>query len=556
MQHCLIKKLLTAFLFSFISFSAWAAGYPRFTHADSVRGSMNAARMYDVHFYDLNILVDPSKKTIAGSNIISFTTMAKLDSIQIDLSRNFQILAINFTSGEQLKYYHRDDRIIVFLDHPLKKDTSLAIQVHYLGKPVEAKNAPWDGGFVWTHDSLGREWTAVACEGIGASCWWPCKDYLGDEPDSMHISCQVPEGEFCISNGRMTKIDNMMNGFNRFDWYVNYPINTYDVTVNIGSYDHIHDTFNSKAGKLDVDYYVLDYHMNRAKDYFNAQVKPMLRCFEHYFGPYPFTKDGYALVEDPYWGMEHQEAVAYGNHFKLNEFGFDFIIVHESGHEWWGNSLSCKDEAEMWLHESFTTYAEALYVEYYQGKEKARDYLAKQRTEIRNMYPMIGPKGVNFHDRVDNDIYYKGTWMLHTLRSIINNDSLWFNILYTFQQQHKYHIITTEQFIAHVDSLTGTKYDTYFDQFLNHAQPPMLIFNAEQKGSKVQVTYQWSKAMVPGLYMPVDIVDGNGNKVRVYPTAEPQKLKIKNATAANVKPDERNFYITWSDRDVAPMANP
>jgi aminopeptidase N len=210
----------------------------------------------------------------------------------------------------------------------------------------------------------------------------------------------------------------------------------------------------------------------------------------------------------------------------------------------------------MWLHESFTTYAEALYVEYYQGKQKALDYLAKQRTEIKNMHPMIGPKGVNFYEREDNDIYYKGTWMLHTLRSMLNNDSLWFKILYTFQQQHKYKIVTTEQFIAHVDSLTGTKYDTYFDQFLNHTQPPLLILSTEQKGSKVQVTYQWSSNMVPGFYMPIDLLDGNGNKIRIYPTATPQKLKVKNAKAANVVPDERNFYVTWSDHDLPRIANP
>jgi aminopeptidase N len=523
-----------------------------FTHNDSLRGSLNPARTaYDVTYYHLDVIIDPAKHTITGSNSISFDVKHQTDSIQVDLFHNYRILGVRY-EGLWLEYKQKGDHIMIHFYDTLKPGQKHTLAVHYTGEPPVAKNAPWDGGFVWGKDSLNRTWVGVACEGLGASSWWPCKDHLSDKPDSMRISIGVPEGYFCVSNGQLKKITNLYTGYYKYDWLVTYPINTYDVTVNIGKYERSRFTYQSKAGTLDLDYFALDYHQKRAEQYFQKQVKPMLDCFEKYFGPYPFTRDGYALVETKYWGMEHQGAIAYGNNFQLNKYGFDFIIVHESAHEWWGNSLSVPDEAEMWIHESFATYAEALYMECTKNKAEAQAYLDDQRKNIANKNPMIGPMGVNFYKRSDNDIYYKGAWMLHTLRSVINNDPRWFNIIYGFQEKYKYGIVTSKDFqdyinetialeealktipgVRNVDeSKNGQKpysfpfsFDTVLDQYLRHAELPTLSFKAEQRGRQVLLTYSW-KNTVPGFNMPVDIIV-EGYKLRINPTDKLQKLKIK-----------------------------
>jgi aminopeptidase N len=307
----------------------------------------------------------------------------------------------------------------------------------------------------------------------------------------------------------------------------------------------IRDTFKSAFGQLPLNYYALNYHKDQAMNYFPKQVKPMLQCFEKYFGPYPFANDGYALVETPYWGMEHQSAIAYGNHFQLNPYGFDFIIVHESGHEWWGNSLSCGDQAEMWLHESFTTYAEALYVECTQGYAKSVQYLNDQRTKIKNEEPMIGPMGVNYYERPDNDIYYKGTWMLHTLRHVINNDPLWFKILYSFQQDKKYSIITTYDFVKYVNAMTKKDYTSFFNEYLCHAAPPQLFWQVKQKGPNVEVTCSWI-ADEAAFNMPIDIMVGK-KKTRIYPTTKSKVTVLKNAKATDIKLLTGDFYYTLKE---------
>jgi aminopeptidase N len=564
---------------SFISSKA-ADNQHHFTHNDTLRGALNPARTaYDVYYYHLDILIDPAKQTITGTNSISFLVKKQTDSIQVDLFENYNVMGV-MSDRLWLQYTREGDHIFVHFYDTLKPGEKRTITVHYSGKPPVAKNAPWDGGFVWGKDSLNRDWVGVACEGLGASSWWPCKDHLSDKPDSMRISIGVPEGYFCVSNGQLKQITNLYSGYYRYDWLVTYPINTYDVTCNIGKYDRIRYTYNSKAGKLDLDYFVLDYHKKSAESYFQNQVKPMLDCFEKYFGPYPFTRDGYALVETKYWGMEHQGAIAYGNNFAINKHGFDFIIVHESAHEWWGNSLSVPDQAEMWIHESFATYAEALYLECQKGKDSAQAYLDEQKRYIVNQQPMIGPMGVNFYKRTDNDIYYKGAWMLHTLRNVIDDDSMWFAIVYGFQQRYKYGIVTTDIFLdflrsMEISGISNSEKESrkkqkvpvsygpsgfamlnkkaFLDQYLRQPQLPTLQLNTVQKGKKVTITYSW-KNVVTGFNMPVDI-DINGWKMRLYPREEttqkitikpgdlPKALNVSTIKAENIKVLTDHFLI-------------
>ncbi len=530
--RCLNFCLFLLFLSCLFAKANAADSTLHFTHQDSLRGSLNPARScYDVYYYHLNIIVDPGRQTVTGICTISFLVKSKTDSIQVDLFSNYKVLGVRYDSN-WTNFVRYGDHIFVHFSHALNVGEKYNIDVHYTGNPPIAKKAPWDGGFIWGKDSLDRTWVGVACEGLGASSWWPCKDHLSDKPDSMAISIQVPEGYFCVSNGQLRTINNMYSGYNQYNWFVTYPINTYDVTLNIGKYERIHDTFQSKAGILALDYFVLDYHVKQAEAYFSKQVKPMLRCFEHYFGPYPFTRDGYGLVETSYWGMEHQGAIAYGNHFMLNGNDFDFIIVHESAHEWWGNSLSVNDQAEMWLHESFATYAESLYLEYTKGKKAAQEYLDTQRNLVQDKIPLIGHFGVNEYKRADNDIYYKGAWMLHTFRAVINNDSLWFNILYSFQEKYKYRNITSRDFIDFVNSKTGKNYDAFFDQYLTQADLPVLSFNAEQRGTSIELLYYW-KGTVPKFTMPVDI-NIKGNIFRIYPLEKEKKLKISPKQLTNL----------------------
>ncbi|MCX6353155.1 MAG: M1 family metallopeptidase [Bacteroidetes bacterium] len=515
-----------------------------YTHLDTLRGSLNPARMYDVKFYDLRVKVFPETKSILGVNEIYFIPDKDMDSMQIDLFANYEIQMISYKQTKPL-YRRQGNHIFVRFTQKPKKGELTSIKILYEGKPIEAKKAPWDGGFVWTTDSLGKPWIAVACEGVGASSWWPCKDYLGDEPDSMRITAQVPKALTCISNGSLITARNVEYGYAEFVYYVHYPINTYNVTLNIGDYKHIQDNYRSISGELmDVDYYALRYHEKKAKEYFPPQVKDMLKQFEKYFGPYPCPKDGYGLVETPYYGMEHQCAIAYGNNFKNESHGqpFDFIIVHESGHEWWGNSLSCSDEAEMWLHESFTTYAEALYVEGKFGYEKSLDYLNEEKVFIKNATPMIGKKGVNDYTRADNDIYYKGAWMLHTLRNVIHNDEIWLRIIYDFAAQNKHKIISTQDFISFVNKRTAKDFTPFFNQYLNYPNLPLLEYNYIDKGNSCELEYRW-RTDVPTFTMPIYIDAPSGGKQLLTPTTQWQKIKLKGAAPKSLHMPESMYLI-------------
>ncbi len=408
-----------------------------------------------------------------------------------------------------------------------------------------AKNAPWDGGFVWRKDTTTAKnapWVTVACEGTGASLWWPCKDHLADEPDSMRITCRVPKGLTCVSNGRFVSQQPTPDGRQtEWMWFVHYPINNYNVTLNITDYAHFADTYTARDGqKLALDYYVLPGNLERAKAHF-AQVKPMLACYERYFGAYPFGRDGYKLVETPYWGMEHQSAVAYGNQYRDNPYGFDFIIIHESGHEYFGNSLSCADHAEMWLHESFTTYAEALFMECTQGLPRAIEYLNTQRRLIKNQYPMLGPLGVNA-DQQDTDIYYKGTWMLHTLRHAVGDDAKWFAAINALATEKKRSIVSTDEVVDFLGQRTGVDLRPLFDQYLRYPNLPTLEYkvNPPNEASERIVTYRW-RADANGFALPIQVRAGSDDWQTIRPTRDWTAVKLPAGGVLSVNMDNGLF---------------
>lgn len=494
-----------------------------FTKADTLRGKLTPLRTcYDVTFYNLSVKIDIANKTLSGSNIFYFKVVKPFNTCQIDLFANMQIEKILY-HNKPIRYKREHNAVYLYFPVELQAGSIDSFHVIYKGRPREAVRAPWDGGFVWRKDNDGNPWVGVACEGIGASLWWPLKDHLSDEPDSQAISIEIADKNLsAVSNGRLRSIDELPNS-RRFNWFVRYPINSYNVTLNIGNYAHFSDTYNSLDGRLTLDYYVLAYNEQKAKKHFQ-QAKSMLQCFEKYFGPYPFMMDGYKLVETDYWGMEHQSCVAYGNNYQNNEWGFDYIIVHESGHEWFGNSISVQDHAEMWIHEAFTTYTEAVFVECTQGYDKMIQYMLAQKFNILNKEPIIGPLDVNYDRWLGADMYFKGAWFLHTLRSIVNDDKLWFETIKSFALSFKYRTTNTQQVINFFNTHLKQDLTHVFDQYLRYPQPPIFVYKITPKDEGFELTYSW-KTNVKPFKMPVEILV-NGKPQRIIPSHEPQTLII------------------------------
>src|SRR5690348_14975070 len=431
----------------------------RFTHADSLRGSNGPGRAWwDASFYDLHVRVNPADSSVRGYNSIVYRVLAPGNEMQIDLRLPLYVDSIT-QHGRALTYRRDGDALFVAMPETSRVGNHDTVSVYYHGKPRVARRAPWDGGFVWTRDSLGRSWVATANEGIGASVWWPNKDFHADEPDSQRIAITVPSSIVDVSNGRLRNTTRNADGTTTYEWFVASPINNYDVAVNAGVYEHLTDTFHGERGTLTLDFWPLAYHADTARRQFE-QVKPMLACFEHWFGPYPWYQDGYKLVETPHLGMEHQSAVAYGNEFKNGYRGrdlsgtglglkWDFIIVHESGHEWFGNSITAQDPADMWVQEGFTNYAEGLYTECQSGKQAGAQYIIGSRRNIRNDRPIIAPFGVE--QEGSGDMYYKTGSMLHMIRQIVNDDAKWRDILRGLNSTFYHRTVTGAEIRAYVN---------------------------------------------------------------------------------------------------------
>lgn len=500
-----------------------------YSEADSLRGALRKERTcYDVSFYDLRVKIVPEEKAISGSNSIHFTVMESTNKIQIDLFENMQIQSIRWKDAD-LKFQRKCNAVFIHFPETLNRGHNHAITVSYSGQPMMAKDPPWDGGFVWGK----KNWTGVACEQLGASMWWPNKDHLSDEPDSMNITIIAPENLKAICNGNLRSVIQSGDGYAAHTWHVSNPINNYNVTFYLGDYMNLVDTFTNKSGVHRIDYYVRPKNFKKAQSHFK-QTLEVLKVYEDLFGEYPFWDDGFALVEAPYEGMEHQGAIAYGSGYgkdKNNSYDaidYDYIIVHEAAHEWWGNSVSVADMADIWMHEGFATYSELLLIERLAGKQAYLDEASFQTILIRNLFPVIGNRNVNDDAFVTQDVYGKGAMVLHNLRCTMDNDSLFFKILKDFAVQNKYKIVDSDMFVQFVNSSTHEDYTAFFDKFLRSADLPVLQYKYIRNGKDVDFEFRWT-GVAADFEMPFALVANENSSLRLVATTEFQKVHLKDA---------------------------
>lgn len=514
-----------------------------FTRQDSLRGSITKERAWwDVKNYHLDIKVNPVDSTITGSNTIGYKVLQEYKLMQIDLQNPMEIYKV-IQDGKELKYKREGNAFFIELIAPQRTGTTKELTVFYGGKPKVAINPPWDGGISWEKDSNRKLFIASSCQGLGASVWWPNKDHMYDEVENMRISINAPKNLIAVSNGRLQSVKQMKDGTKTYNWYVSNPINNYGVNINIGDYVSFSEKFKGEKGDLDCTYYVLKDNLSKAKKQFQ-DVPKMLKAFEYWFGSYPFYEDSYKLVEAPYLGMEHQSSITYGNGFQNGYRGrdlsgtgwglkFDFIIIHESGHEWFANSITNKDIADMWIHESFTNYSESLFVEYYYGKEAGFEYVRGTRKGIDNDKPIIGHYDVNSEG--SSDMYPKGGNMLHTLRQIVNNDEKWREILRGLNSTFYHQTVTTKQIEDYLSNATGVNLTAFFNQYLRDTRIPTL----EYFFKKGFINFRWTNC-VSGFDMPVKVTL-NGAEQVLAPKTEWKNIATK---TENQKLDvNRNFYV-------------
>ncbi len=511
----------------------------KFTKQDTLRGSITPERAWwDLTFYHLDIAVDLDKKFIKGSNTIEYIVLEPNKKLQVDLQSPLKITKVE-QNGKELTFSSEGSAHFINLIDKQRKGKINSIKVYYEGNPKEAVRAPWDGGLSWTRDSNGKHFAATSCQGIGASIWWPNKDHSYDEVDSMLISVNVPKGLMNISNGRLTKIEEFKDT-STYHWYVSNPINNYGVNINIGDYVEFSEIYDGEKGKLDMIYYVLKDNIERAKTQFKDAIK-MMDAFEYWFGPYPFYEDSFKIVEVPYLGMEHQSSITYGNKYMKGYLGrdlsrtgwglkFDYIIIHEAGHEWFANNITYKDIADMWIHESFTTYSENLFLDYHYGKEASSEYVIGTRASISNLAPMIGPYGVN---QRGSDIYSKGANVLHTIRQIANSDVKWRMILRGLNKDFYHQTVETKQIENYISDKMGYDLSTFFDQYLRTTNIPVF----EYKLNDGLLQFKWTN-VVDGFKMPIEIYVGD-EKIRLNPT---QEIKSINVKSEKIRLD-KNYYV-------------
>lgn len=523
----------------------------QFTHQDTLRGTIGPERSWwDVLHYDINVTPDYNKESISGKTIIQYKVVQENHSpyMQIDLQQPLTIDELFYDGKMYINYppmpYYNEGNV---WHVPLPKaalNSVHTIGIIYHGKPRIAINPPWDGGWIFTKDEKGRPWMTVACQGLGASVWYPCKDHQSDEPDSgASLTITAPDTLVAVGNGRLTNKKNNGNGTTSWTWTVKNPINNYDIVPYIGKYVNFTDTLHGEKGILDLSYWVLDYDLEKAKFQFGRDVKRMLHCFEYWFGPYPFYEDSYKLVESSHLGMEHQSAVAYGNHFMNGYLGrdlsgsgwglkWDYIIVHESGHEWFGNNITTNDIADMWVHEGITMYSESLFIECEYGKKAADEYTQGLRRSIRNDRPIIGVYGVNKEG--SSDMYDKGSNMMHTIRQVINNDELFRQILRGLNKTFYHETVNSKDIENYISKESGKDLSKIFDQYLRTTKIPVLEYKID--GDKV--SYRWSNC-VNGFDMPVRLANSNE---WITPSAEWKQMTLPPVMKDELQID-KNFYI-------------
>ncbi|MBU3821741.1 M1 family metallopeptidase [Flavobacteriaceae bacterium XHP0103] len=513
-----------------------------FTRQDTLRGSITPERAWwDLTYYHLDVKVEPDKKFISGKNTVQYKVLENKNLMQIDLQSPMKITKI-LQNGKELQVKDEGNAHFIMLPEKQNVGDVNSIDIYFEGNPKEAVKAPWDGGWSWKKDDNGNHFIATSNQGLGASVWWPCKDHMYDEVDSMLISVNVPKDLMDVSNGRLRSIirDNDTKTYN---WIVKSPINNYGVNINIGDYVNFSEVYDGVGGNLDMDYYVLRDNLEKAKEHFKEAPK-MMKAFEHWFGQYPFYIDSYKLVEVPYLGMEHQSSVTYGNQYVKGYWGndlsgtgwglmFDYIIIHESGHEWFANSITAKDVADLWIQESFTAYSESLFLEYYYGKQAASEYIIGKRKRIQNDKPIIGIYNVNKEG--SSDMYDKGENMLHTLRQLIEDDEKWRQILRGLNKTFYHQTVTTKQIEDYISQQTGYDLTEFFNQYLRTTKVPTLEFKIEDK----ELKYRWTN-IIDKFDMPV-IAKINGKAEWLYPKADWKTMSLENNISTfEVDP---NFYI-------------
>jgi len=514
----------------------------QFTHQDTLRGSITPERAWwDLNYYHLDISVHPETKSIKGKNTIRYSILEPNQTLQIDLQSPMKLTKA-IQDGQELTITKDGNAHFIFLKKPQTKiGESEEIEVYYEGQPRIAVRAPWDGGISWKKDGNGIDFIASSCQGLGASVWWPNKDHMYDEVDSMRISVNVPKHLMNISNGRLESVKKQENETTTYNWVVTNPINNYGVNINIGDYVHFSELYDGENGPLDMDYYVLRGHLEKAKKQFKDAPK-MMKAFEHWFGPYPFYEDSFKLVEVPYLGMEHQSSVTYGNQFKQGYLGrdlsktgwglkFDFIIIHESGHEWFANNITHKDAADMWIHEGFTAYSENIFLDYHYGTEASADYVIGTRANIQNDKPIIGTYNVN--SQGSSDMYYKGANMLHTLRQLVNDDEKWRQILRDLNKTFFHQTVTTQEIENYLSEKSGLDLTAFFNQYLRDIKIPNLEYSIKNN----KLNYRWTN-VVENFKMPIEI-EVNGVTEWLYPTTIWKTIKIS-SKKINI---DRNYYI-------------
>ena len=515
---------------------------------DTLRGSITPERAWwDLTYYHLDIKVEPNKKYISGSNTVGYKVLESNKIMQIDLQKPMNITSI-ISKNKELKFTREGNAYFIELRKKQKKGDVNYIKINYEGFPKEAIRAPWDGGLSWKKDENDNHFIATSCQGLGASVWWPNKDHMYDEVDSMLISVNVPKNLTNVSNGRLKKITELDDDTRTFDWFVTNPINNYGVNINIGDYVNFSEVYKGEKGDLDIDNYVLSYNLEKAKEQFK-QVPMMIEAFEHWFGPYPFYEDSFKVVEVPYLGMEHQSSITYGNKFQNGYLGrdlsgsgwglkFDYIIIHEGGHEWFANNITYKDVADMWVHEGFTCYSENLYVDYFFGKDASAEYVIGTRRGISNKKPIIGQYNVNREG--SGDMYSKGANLLHTIRQLANDDELWRQTLRGLNEEFYHSTVTTKEIEEYISNSIGMDLSKVFDQYLRDYRIPMFEYEINNS----VLSYRWND-VIEGFDMPVEVkIDGETQLL--YPSTKIQKLKIKNLFI-NVNKD---YYVYSKDLKV------
>lgn len=539
-----LKMISNFLLFAFICLTIFPlkleAQNQIFSRQDSLRGSITPERAWwDLTYYHLEVKVLPEEKAIQGRVRLAYTVLEEDSVMQIDLQAPLRIVQVGGKEGKSLEIEKEGAAHFIHLKEKQVPGETGEILIVYEGKPTIAANPPWDGGFSWGKDKNGNDWIHTNCQGIGASIWWPCKDHLYDEPDSMLITVNVPGHLMDVSNGRLREVEELPDGTKNWHWFVSNPISNYVINLNIGAYVHFSEVYQGEKGPLDMDYYVMPYNLEKARHQFKDAPR-MMEAFEHWFGPYPFYEDGYKLVEVPSTGMEHQSSVTYGNGFANGYRGhdgsttgwgmkFDFIIIHESGHEWFANNITYQDIADMWIHESFTNYSESLFLDYHYGKKAGQEYVRGTRRMIRNDKPIIGQYGVNA--KGSGDMYVKGGNILNMLRHLIDDDTRWRNILRGLNKTFYHQTVTTQQIETYLSEQTGMDLDPFFDQYLRDSRIPVLEYYVQGN----QLYYRWNQ-VVRNLGIPIEITYGE-ETIRLIPREVWQSMSVGADKPLHIHPD-------------------